>query len=184
MNKKEALGLMQSDMKLWEAASTEDVGDAAIKKVINLPWGIGEVEVTLEGLTDAGKKRSAITSYGEYIRGIIDEQINDEAITARASQKAALAGEDTGGIVDGSGNDSAGPRGPYPGKPTKVVDTEAMETLNVITAGPEAVADRAIYVREQIRKVADNLIGLKRELAGLEAYLEVYNNENSETVST
>lgn len=97
MDKQEALNSMNSDHRLWEKAETKDLGGGRIEKVLTLPWGIGETRVTLEGMTDAGKRRAAVSGYGEYIRGVIEEAISDDAVTARAEQAAARAKQDDSG---------------------------------------------------------------------------------------
>ena len=89
MNVREALDIIQSDMKLWDAAESKDLGNGRVEKTLHLPWGLGEVVVILEGMTDAGKRRQAVEGYGKYIRGLVDEQTDDEAITARAQAAAA-----------------------------------------------------------------------------------------------
>lgn len=89
MDIKEALDCMNSDYKLWEKAESKDLGGGRVEKTLHLPWGIGEVSVTLEGMSDAGKRRAAVSGYGEYIRGVVNEAISDEAVSARAKQAAA-----------------------------------------------------------------------------------------------
>lgn len=91
MEVKDALDIMNSDFKLWEKAESEDLGGGKVVKTLTLPWGIGEVKVTLEGMTDADKRRQAVAGYGNYIRDLINEATADEAIEARARQAAALA---------------------------------------------------------------------------------------------
>jgi len=49
------LDIMQSDMKLWEAADREQVGGNLVLKII-LPWGIGETLVTMEGMDDQKRR--------------------------------------------------------------------------------------------------------------------------------
>ena len=89
MNEREIMGIMQSDMQLWEQAVTTDEGEGVITKTLDLPWGIGPFNVTLEGMTNAEKRRAAVASFGETIRAAINDKIGDEAITARANQAVA-----------------------------------------------------------------------------------------------
>jgi len=101
----DALDIMNSDYKLWQAAEDTDLGGGRVEKAITLPWGIGEYKVTLEGMKDAGKRRDAVGQYGQHIRDLIDERINDEAITSRA--KAASARAEQADSEDSDGLDRA-----------------------------------------------------------------------------
>jgi hypothetical protein len=89
MNVQETLNIMNSDFKLWERAKGTPGKDGAIIKQLDLPWGIGLTTVTMEGMNDAGKKREAVAQYGDYIRSLIRDRTDDEAVTSRAKQAAA-----------------------------------------------------------------------------------------------
>jgi hypothetical protein len=83
--------ILHSDMKLWDSAESESVGEGKVKKTLVLPYGIGKTEVTLEGLTDGNKRRQALGQYGDYIRGVIKDRTSDDAVESRAKQAAARA---------------------------------------------------------------------------------------------
>lgn len=91
MTTQEVLSIMQSDLALWDNASTEDLGEGTVRKVLELPWGIGNYEVTLEGLTNGVKRREALGQYGAHIRAVVADQINDDAIESRAKGAAQKA---------------------------------------------------------------------------------------------
>jgi hypothetical protein len=118
MDIQETLDCMNSDYKLWSKAESQELPGGRVVKTLNLPWGIGDVVVTLEGLNDAGKRRDAVGSYGEYIRGVIEEAISEDAVTARAQQAAARTKQDDSG-------DSP----IYSGEP-RVRNTAVQETAN------------------------------------------------------
>ena len=77
MTEQELQQILNSDMKLWELAETIEASDNAVTKVLDLPYGIGITEVTLEGLSDGSKRREACGSFGEYIRGLVNTAIGD-----------------------------------------------------------------------------------------------------------
>jgi hypothetical protein len=91
MTKTDTFDIMQSDMKLWEKAEKFPAKGGGVSVTLNLPFGIGEHTVTMEGMNDAQGKRNAVGAYGEYIRGLIKERIDDEAVTSRAKAAAAKA---------------------------------------------------------------------------------------------
>lgn len=96
----EALSIMSSDMKLWEIAETKEPEPGVLVKRLALPWGIGETEIRLEGITDAIKRRGAVQQYADYIRNLIKDKTDDEAVEARAKQAAArLEPLDSGGSI-------------------------------------------------------------------------------------
>lgn len=103
MNINDALDVMQSDMKLWDTAKKKGLKGGKVEVTLDLPWGIGVHTVTLEGMDNAEGKRKAVGVYGNYIRDLIKEQTDDEAVTARA--KAAAARSEPDDSPDGFGFD-------------------------------------------------------------------------------
>lgn len=154
---------MQSDMKMWDSAKTEDLGNGKIRKTIVLPYGIGETTVTLEGITDAGKRRNAVAGYGEYIRGLIDEQINDEVITSRAQQAAQAAGERASELHAGDGIDRQ--------VAAEVPRTEAVPAHGeIFIPTRETIGGRLDELRRQLRDLKTKVGVCEAEIAGLTAY--------------
>jgi hypothetical protein len=183
MNKQEWIDLMQSDGKLWDMAEKEMDGTNMKLTLRGLPWGIGDAEVTLEGMDNAIAKRNAVGSYAEYIRGLIDEQINDEAITIRAAQAAAFASEDASELpVDE--RIYTGP-GRVEGERTEVQEVasqEAVQAPRLPASGAAGPADRISQLRGFITQaegvVTDaraSIAKAHKEIEALNAYMEVIN---------
>lgn len=105
MEIKDALDIMNSDFKLWENAVSEELGNGRVAKTITLPWGIGEYRVELEGMNDATRRRSAVSAFGEHIREVINDRIDDESITSRAKVKSARVEQDHSSNSDGLGGE-------------------------------------------------------------------------------
>ena len=103
MTEQEVLDMMNSDYKLWSKASDKELGNGVVAKTITLPWGIGEYTINMEGMDDANKRRAAVNAYGEHIRGIVNERIDDTAITSRAQVAAARSEQDDSGHGDSVG---------------------------------------------------------------------------------
>jgi hypothetical protein len=173
MNEQEALALMQSDMSLWEKATTVELGDGRQEKTIEgWPWGIGTITVTLEGLTDGVKRREAVGQFGEYIRAVVDERINDEAITLRAQQAAAHNKQadsgDSMAVDTHRVPEPADEAAPLPAaSPAHEGDAEGATDF-----GASLVARKSALLNE-IGRAEDNLARWRRELAGIEAALAV-----------
>lgn len=168
LSKREIIDLMQSDMKLWDRAETNDMGGGKITKSLNLPFGIGECVVTLEGLKDAGKKREAVGSYGAYIRGLVREQIDDEAVSARAASAAARSKYASSGdsvLVDPSGS-------PVPTSQEEVVEEAGQSHEEDATSDAdfgESLAARGASLRDRIERTEADLTKWRRELKGIDA---------------
>jgi hypothetical protein len=185
MDIRETLDCMNSDFKLWEKAESKDLGGGVVEKTITLPWGIGEVVVNLEGMNDAGKRRAAVGSYGEYIRGVIDEQTNDEAVTSRA--KAALARSELANSEDSTGvNRELGVRDE---EVQEASDEEASEAYEEDVSQPlglgEVFANRRAEIiaridRTEHRRAEANrtLDQLSKELNAIDAALEALGDDN------
>ena len=165
----EILNIMNSDFKLWERAETQDLGGGKVLKTITLPWGIGVTEVTLEGMTDAEKRRQAVGAYGEYIRSVIDERINDEAITARAKQAAARAqpadSPDSDSVSADEGlRDERLQEETYEGAGPK----DKRDAQDIAGIGADLIARRTA-LRERVGRVEADLTRWRRELKALDA---------------
>jgi len=176
LSKREAIDLMNSDMKLWDAATTVDNGKGTLVKSLDLPFGIGETNVTIEGLTDAGKKRNAVSQFGEYIRGLIKERIDDEAVTARAKAAAQKAEQDdsSDSLRDGSERvqDTRRKAPTYP----PAVEAHEEDVAEDAGLGATLAARRASLV-ERIGRVETNLTLWRKELRGIDAALEAMSDD-------
>ncbi len=62
MNANEFRSIMHSDQKLWDLAETIAEGPNSITKAIEIPFGIGRREVTLEGIGDAKRTTDSLRS--------------------------------------------------------------------------------------------------------------------------
>jgi len=173
MNEKQLQGILNSDMKLWELAETSEEGDV-VTKTLDLPYGIGKTEVRLEGITDGVKRRTAVQGFGDYIRGVVEERIGEESVTARAKQAAAKVSTNASYVPDGGGDDPFRPGGPLGGAAETIPDKETVASPNVVTFDHTQMANRASAIRERLEIYAEDMDTLRRELKGIEAYLEVY----------
>jgi hypothetical protein len=183
MTKSEIMSILQSDMKLWDSAATTDMGDGTLIKTLDLPFGLGETTITLEGLTNGLKRRSAVEQYGGYIRGLIEECINDEAITARAQQAAAKTSEDTSPIYVGHEADRP--------ERAEVPREEAVSSYGQALIPSRENTDSRIDEIERFIRSSEAEISLcRRELLALQAYREamyapeIQASENSESGGT
>lgn len=171
MNERETLDIMASDMKLWEAAQSKPLGPHSVEKTLELPWGIGTVVVNMEGMTDATKKREAVGAFANYIRGVIKEARDDDAVTARAKAAVArrepLDGEDSNSLsadqglrhqtVQASAHEGAG---------------ETYERHVEEPAGlGETLTARRVALSERIGRVETDLARWRKELKGIDAAL-------------
>jgi len=175
MNEKELRAILQSDMKLWDAAEESEEG-GVLTKTIDLPYGLGETKVSFEGINDGASRRGALAGFGDYIRDLINDKIGDESVTARAKQNAAKASYDASQLpVEQSNDSSPGRVGGVSQQVQEASNKEAMATHDELGVNPEGMALRAAWVRGTIEETAANLDALRRELEGLEAYLEIFN---------
>ena len=161
-----------------DAATTEDNGKGTLIKSLDLPFGIGETNVTIEGLTDAGKKRNAVSQFGEYIRGLIKERIDDEAVTARAKAAAERVEQDDSAD---SVRDSA-ERVQEPVCEASPIQTtsgsyeeDAIEDVDFGTG----LAARRTSLINRIGRVESDLARWRKELKGIEAALEAMSDDES-----
>lgn len=170
MTEQELQDILQSDMRLWETAGTKDNTGESVTKVMDLPYDIGLTEVTLQGLTDAGKRRDAVSSFGNYVRSLVDEKVGEAAELereAKALQKAAMAEPVAGEWVP--------------------IDVEGASLLKPFLT-PDTVKERLQQVVSELLELKDREIALTLELNGLSAYMEAYDGtevghkpEDSET---
>jgi hypothetical protein len=187
LTKEEVYAIMQSDMKLWEVASTESDGNDITKR-LTLPMGIGEVAIQFTGVDNAIKRRAAAEQWGATIREAIRDVIDDDAITARAKQQAALSGsedelEEVGSTDSGHG-DSDEPvsvRGDaaVPSAATEGTVQAHAEHAQGNEGGPGGTdfAARAEWLRGEIEAQTKRLRAHQRELRALEAALSVLGDD-------
>jgi len=181
---KEALDIMNSDFKLWEKSHTEDLGNGKVQKTIELPWGIGLYSIVMEGLTDGGKRRAAVGAYGEHIRSIIDERINDDAITSRAKVAAGRAEMATASAESDDSGDSVGVSGELGVRDTAVQTTAVPEAAEAhgqddtdsIDFGDGLAASR-IKVSARIDKLTAELAKLCKQLKGIDAAIAAMSDD-------
>lgn len=165
----EALDIVNSDFKLWERA-TDTPTKTGVSKTLVLPWGIGEVTVNVEGVHDAKTRRNAVGMYGEYIRGLVKEATDDEAVTSRAAAKAARAEQADSGDSDGVNAVGVSGRPPEEEATTDAGEAheEAFETAPDL--GADLLARRAALVTRLDRLRAE-VERCEREGRGIDSAL-------------
>ena len=173
MNIEQMLDIMQSDMKLWDMADTKEQKNGRVTKTLSLPWGIGEVVVELEGMTDARKRRAAVEGYGQYIRDLIKERIDDEAITSRAKAAAARSeqadSKDRGGVsADGAGGVPQDSRASPTIQSTDEEDTRDVEDNDYFRA---ALAAREAKLERRIERAEADIARWDNEIKAMAAAL-------------
>ena len=169
MDVQQALDIMQSDMKLWDTAETEDLGEGRVTKTLDLPWGIGKLSVTLEGMTDATKRRDAVAQYGAFVRAEIEERIDDEAITSRA--KAAAARAELDNSADGDSLATGGTIETGEARPLQEAGKAPSElTPYGADLGATLIA-RAAEIEGRLRALEEERDNLARDRDGIEAAL-------------
>ena len=188
LTKEDVFAIMNSDIKLWEQATTESNGGTITKAVI-LPFGIGEVRVNFEGVDNGIKRRAAAEQWGAMVRGRIKDAIDDESVTARAQQQAALReseaeleGVEQSDSGDGTGNSaevglqdqsSVSTQAPAGAVQAHAFDAQADQ-------GPSGTdfSSRAEWLRGRIGEGERQLKGWRRELKALEAALSVMEGDD------
>jgi len=184
----EVYAIMQSDIKLWERASTEQKGDSITKRMF-LPFGIGEVAVEFQGVNNGITRRGAAEQWGGIIRDRVKERIDDEAITARAQLAAALRASEVEsegvGNADSGHSDADGPTVGDKGEQTVLqeagagaVQAHAVDAQDDDGPGGTDFAARAEWLRGKINKAEASIRGWRRELKALEAALSVLEGED------
>ena len=172
MNEEQLREILQSDFKLWEAASTTMVGADAdrLVKEIDLPYDIGLFSVTFEGVKDATSRRDAVAQFAATVRNEIDNRIGEAAVTARAAQRPSRVGSVYGEL---SGID-----GECAGRAEAIPDTEAVPTsgANPFASGDDPVA-RLDALREEFGVCVARTTVIRREVRALEAYIAVMQEE-------
>lgn len=167
MNATELNEIMNSDMKLWERAETETKdSNSTVKKSLDLPHGIGLYSITFTGVTDAEKRRSAMQQWGDFVRAEVQNRIDDEAVSARAAQRAAKVSEDASRRDAEHGGGASGA--------ASVPNTEAVPAHepNPFTSR-EAAASRINECRGRIDYYTAQLEELRLEMKALTAFAEV-----------
>lgn len=183
LTEKDVYAIMQSDIKLWEQATTQTVGTTVTKSMI-LPFGIGEMTVSFEGVDNGIKRRAAAEQWGAMVRERIKDRIDDDAITARAKQQAAIRESEresqaVGHVDSGDGPEDASPVGLRGDEavqaPTATEPVQAYALSAEADQGPEGTdfAARAEWLRGRIGEGEKQIRGWRRELRALEAALEV-----------
>ena len=172
----DALDIMNSDYKLWQAAVDNDVGGGRVEKTITLPWGIGEYKVTLEGMNDAGKRREAVGQYGQHIRDLIDERINDDAVTSRAKAAAARSEQADSEDSDGLDREVNVRTGTGAEEVQEAADEGPEEAYGSATEGNvdlrEVLVARRAALDGRIEELTERLAVACRDLRGIDAALE------------
>lgn len=188
----EALGIMQSDNGLWNRAEKRQ-GKDGLELVLDLPWGIGTAPVTLQGTDNAKGRRNAVSAYGDYIRGIIKERIDDDEVTSRARAAAARheqADSDSSGsgIYTGErdkGQSSVQEAAPSQSKQTH--DRSAKRSVGLretLTSRRLEIEDDIEFFRARIAEADTELKELYRELRGIVAAVEAMEDDDAPEDST
>ena len=181
---------MNSDMKLWEGSTTEIKGTTVTKAII-LPFGIGEMRVSFQGVDNGLKRRAAAEQWGLMVRDRVKNAIDDESITARAKQAAALreSEAESEGVVgpdsgDSDGNEATERLQDQSSVPTqaKAGSVQAHAKHGEEDHGPQGTdfSSRAEWLRGKIGEGERQLKGWRRELRAIEAALNVLDSEGEE----
>jgi hypothetical protein len=188
LQEEDVYAIMQSDMKLWEQASTTHEGNAIVKQLI-LPFGIGEFSVKFEGVDNGIKRRAAAEQWGAMVRERIKDRIDDESVTARAKQAAALRESEeepeTLGEADSGHGSASSPIAGVGAKSSVQAETssEAVQAHAVADEGDQGPAGtdfvaRAEWLRGRISEGERTIKDQRRELRALEAALSVLEGED------
>ena len=183
-------GIMNSDIKLWEQATTEQRGTTITKAVV-LPFGIGEMRVSFEGVDNGIKRRAAAEQWGLMVRERVKNAIDDESVTARAQQAAALreSEEESARLErldsgDGDSNSTTVGLQDQSAVPTasKTGSVQAHAFDAEADQGPEGTdfTARAEWLRTRIGEGERQLKGWRRELRALEAAINILDSEGEE----
>lgn len=172
MDKSEWRAIMQSDSKVWELAEKRLTKEGMELTMRDMPWGIGDAVVIMEVKNDGRPTIGAFSGYGAYIRGLIDECINDEAIEARATQDAAFAREDSDQrAVDDAGRDNnTGGVGGVPQEVSEVANKETVPLFSVPSTHDTDPATRLSELRDAVDQCRAYISVTTREIEALEAY--------------
>jgi hypothetical protein len=173
---KDALDIMQSDMKLWERAEKNPVDGGGVALSLHLPWGIGLYTVNLEGMGDAKGRRNALGAYGEHIRGVIKERIDDESITSRAKSAAARSEQDD--RRDSPRNDRV-PEPTGPATTPKGPRKAHRQTSSALISDREALIAERIEVVEAIKSANEDIRRWERELRIIKSVLSIMEEDDA-----
>ena len=172
MNEEDLREILQSDFKLWEAASTtlaDDVTDRLVKE-IDLPYDIGLFSVTFEGVKDATSRRDAVAQFAATVRNEIDNRIGEAAVTARAAQRPSRVGSIYGQLTGIDGDSTSG-RSPLPDAQTVPAYGQGSFTIS------DDPGTRLDELREEYGVCLARATTIKREVKALEAYVAVMQEE-------
>lgn len=173
MNEKEILGIMASDMKLWDKAVTSEEDGVLIKTLKDLPWGIGDFNVRFEGVSNADQRRAAVNQFGQVVRDEINSRIDDEIVSARAAQKVASYSDDSDREVGGdSTNESTGEKA-VGGSTIQTFEGEGQDFGSTIGRRVRDLQSNVKALRQELRLK-------EKELAALEAALKVFSADETE----
>lgn len=167
MNESELIGILHSDMKLWEKAVTS-AHEKGIAKTLELPYGIGETTVVFPE-----DNLGAVQTYGGMVRGWVKEARGEEALEAKRLERLAAEAQAEGTVED-AGSAAGTELGDGPGD-DQVVAEEAVPPSTKIISQAEAMASAADDLRRGIAEREHDVRIMRRELKALEAALEVFN---------
>jgi hypothetical protein len=188
LQEEEIFAIMQSDMKLWEQSTTTHEGNAIVKQLI-LPFAIGEFTVRFEGVDNGIKRRAAAEQWGAMVRERIKDRIDDESVTARAQQAAAIReSEDQPEALGEADNGHRTGGGTVSGE-SSVTAVQAFSTEEAVQAHVQSAEDdrgpagtdfvaRAEWLRGRISEGERKIKAQRRELKALEAALSVLEGED------
>ncbi len=172
MNEEQLRAILHSDMKLWDACAEENG-----ERFLELPYGIGRVAISMEGIDDGAKRAAAVGSFGDYIRSQVEDKIGNDAVTARAQQRAADDLDASrkppvyGGIDNSPGRMDVESR-----EVSNLSDQETVATPNVLTTGPKELARQTAELAERIKDYESHLDTLRFQLKAGLVLLEMYND--------
>lgn len=168
--------ILNSDFKLWEQAHTAEDG-AVITKSLDLPYGIGVLQQSFEGVNNAEGRRNAAVIWGEIVREAVDDAIGEESVSARAAQASSRVSPDDGG--DG------GPSipNPYYAGEEALFAEGPVQTLGEATEGSATAGSRLNDLRRQRSEYARRIRGLDLEIKALQAYVEVIDEAKKDAQS-
>ena len=173
MTEEEIMSILGADMKLWERAETKQTANGLVKSLF-LPFGIGQVDVTLEGVNDAVGRRSAVQAFGEYIRSRVKEATDDDIITAKAQEHAARVREERSRELVLPRNDKQ--------REAAVASSETVPAFDGLIDLGEGLSDRIAAIEFRIVACERQLAKDRRELKAYKAMQKVL--EESEDVAT
>lgn len=190
LTQEEVYAIMQSDISLWEQATTSNNNGNITKRLI-LPFGIGEVAVEFQGVDSGNKRRAAAEQWGSIVRDRIKERIDDESITQRArvasanrndeEQPESVGQADSGHSDSDTSSERLRDKSAVPEESTEG-SVQAYAGHVEEDQGPSGTdfAARAEWLRTRIGNYEARIREWRRELKALDAALAVLNSESEE----